>query len=538
MTRAVSNTRRASLVLAALLCLALAALQVEYRRHAGPLWRDEVNSVNLATLPSFGEVLRNAHLDSFPVVWASLLHAWTAAGLGDTDRDLRRLGLLVGLATLIALWWTARQLDVDPPLIAFLLFGMSPTIVIYGDMVRGYGLAALATIACIGAMWRWLERPTPGRWLVAQAAALLAVQTHYANCLLLLAIGVGAAAVCIWRRRWTMLLGVGALGAVAAASVIAINWTALVYMTKTGPLEVQDIALGRLLRVFGEALAPSVPGLAIVWAAAALLAVLGFAVTIWAPRSGADRERAIYLAVMALAALAGYFAALKSAGVGLQYWHYLSLIGVLALACDAGVTLLVRRARHGEWMRIAGVAAIALAVASNAAAAVRVRMTNVDRIATLLAEGAQPNDLIVVLPWVCGISFDRYYRGAAPWMTVPDFDEHRFHRHLLVAERMRQGSAAVAPELERIQQTLQAGGRVWVVGQPMVPLPGDELASLPPAPSGPRGWRAGPYLDNWELQVGALLDRRTRQRMPVEVPSDGPINYWENLPLAMVEGWS
>src|SRR5262245_5499017 len=176
MTRAVGNTRRASLVLAALLCLVLAALQLEYRRHAGPLWRDEVSAVNLTTLPSLGEVLDNAHFESFPVVWASLLHAWMAAGLGASDPDVRRFGVLVGLATLVALWWTARQLGLDPPLVGLLLFGMSPTAIIYGDSVRGYGLATLTIVACVGAVWRWLERPTPGGWLVEQAAALLAVQ--------------------------------------------------------------------------------------------------------------------------------------------------------------------------------------------------------------------------------------------------------------------------------------------------------------------------------------------------------------------------
>jgi len=101
---------------------------------------------------------------------------------------------------------------------------------------------------------------------------------------------------------------------------------------------------------------------------------------------------------------------------------------------------------------------------------------------------------------------------------------------------MRRGSAGVAPELNRVERTLAAGGRVWVVGAPVAPGPGKEVGTLPPAPQGPEGWRATPYLKDWELQFGALLRDRGRQISGITLPDVGAVNINESLPLVLVEG--
>ena len=49
-------TERLPVVVGIALTVGIVALFAEYQRHAGPLWRDEVNSVNLAHLPSLYEV--------------------------------------------------------------------------------------------------------------------------------------------------------------------------------------------------------------------------------------------------------------------------------------------------------------------------------------------------------------------------------------------------------------------------------------------------------------------------------------------------
>ena len=99
---------------------------------------------------------------------------------------------------------------------------------------------------------------------------------------------------------------------------------------------------------------------------------------------------------------------------------------------------------------------------------------------------------------------------------------------------MKQGDAGVATELARVEQTLRAGGRVWLVGAPAAPPPGQPALRLSPA-SGLQA--AAPYLTGWELQLGALLQARSSDTWRVALPDAGNVNAWENLPLLLVQGW-
>ena len=64
------------------------------------------------------------------------------------------------------------------------------------------------------------------------------------------------------------------------------------------------------------------------------------------------------------------------------------------------------------------------------------RMTNMDLIARSLSKAVNKKDLIVVNPWYCGISFQYYYSGAAPWTTLPALQDHSFHCYDTVIQLM------------------------------------------------------------------------------------------------------
>src|SRR5207244_12448202 len=69
-----------------------------------------------------------------------------------------------------------------------------------------------------GSLWRVAEKPSAVRISLASAATILAVHCLYYNVVYLFVIGVGAALVCAWRRRWmagTAVLAIGGIGAVA-----------------------------------------------------------------------------------------------------------------------------------------------------------------------------------------------------------------------------------------------------------------------------------------------------------------------------------
>lgn len=529
--------QRTVLATGLLLTLLLLGLHLRYHRHAGPLWRDEVNSVNVASFPSLGQVFAHSHLESFPAAWSAVEHLWIRAGLGETDRALRRLGLTIGLAMVGTLWWAARQFGVRAPLVSLLLLGMSPTVIIYGDQVRGYGLGALAVAWCFGAMWAFLARPGPGRFLNAQAAALLAAQTYFGNCFLIAAICAAGATIALRRRAPRVLLATGAIGAVAALSMV-INLPSIRYALHLSPIEQGQYSLAWLASVLHAALAPQVPVLAAAWPVALVLAAAGCALAWRAPGGGGerDRERVLFVTVALGVGVVAYYAYLSFIKVRTDYWYYLPLMTLGALSCEVGVALLAARHRYGEPMRAAAVAIVALLVLPRVAATVALRMTNVDVAAAEITRAGRPDDLVVVMPWYCGITFARYYRGSTPWITLPDFDEHLYHLHAEVAEKMKRGNAGVAPELERVERTLAAGGRVWVVGAPAAPKPGETVPLLPPAPEGPEGWRAAPYLQAWERQFGALLRDRGRQINGIVLPDVGAVNINESLPLVLVEG--
>lgn len=534
------SRRTATLVAGAVLTLGIVALHREFHQYAGALWRDEVDSVNVATLPSLWRVISSAHLDSFPMAWVVVLYAWMRAGFGDSDAEIRRLGFAIGLATLPVLWWSARRLRVAAPLVALLLFGMDPTVIIYGSQVRGYGLGALAVAWVMGSLWAFVEQPSRGRGAVALAAAVLAAQTYFGNCFLLLGLCVAAGLVALrhgdTRRAGAVML----VGGTAAASMIA-NVPNVLYAARLSAIEKSSYSLGWLGNVFWGALGPGVPLLATMWSLAAVVAAIGCWLA-WRARSAPgpvldDADRAVYAAVSTMVGMAAYYAFLKYIGMQTNYWYYLPLMALLALAVETGIDLLVARVRAGELARIAAIAIGALLVARDVAASVRLRMTNVDVVAAAVARDARPTDFVVVAPWYMGLTFDRYYRGAAPWTTLPPMRDHRFHWHAELVERMKEGDAGIAPVFARIEQTLRAGRRVWIVG-PLVATPeGRPPPRLRPWPDGPEGPLNGPYLDAWTLQLGDVLRRHGGDVQQVHFPTLGAVNRWESQPLEWVEGW-
>ena len=536
MSAAAPRRDRLAPALGLLLSLAALLLQAQYQRHAGALWRDEVTSVNVASLPDVAAVYAHSHLDSFPTAWVLVLHGWIAAGFGDDDAGLRRIGVAVTVGLLAALWWSGRRLGLAAPLLGLLLFACSPTTVIYAGSVRGYGLGALAIVASLGAIHAFSARPTWGRWLVALAAAALAAQTYFGNCFLLVAVCAAGMVTC-WRRgargAAAAVLAVG----VGAAASMSVNLFSVAYARELSPLEQGSYGPARFAAVFREALAPDVPLLAVAWGLAACAGLAGLVLALRGAAGAAERERALFVAVAAGGGVLAYLAYLSYISVPTQYWYYLGPMALLALAADVGVDILARRLRRADTVRLAAVALVAVLAAPALVAAVPLRMTNVDLLAARVAELARPGDLVVVFPWYCGITFARYFTGATPWITVPDFDEHRFHLHAEIKRKMMQGDEAFRAELARVEQTLRAGGRVWVLGPLAAPPPGAPAPQLPPAPHGPRGWQAAPYLDGWELQLGALLRAHATTVDEVAVAQPARVNTWERLPLLVAEGW-
>jgi hypothetical protein len=208
------------------------------------------------------------------------------------------------------------------------------------------------------------------------------------------------------------------------------------------------------------------------------------------------------------------------------------LLALTAAAFELGLPLASRPLRAA----IFGLAAATIVLAiPTARGNLNWRFTNVDLVAQRLTKEAAPNDFIIVNPWYCGITFDRYYKGPASWNTLPPLKDHSTHRYDLVLEKMKT-EGAIQPVLDQMATTLQSGHRVWIVGAMDIPKAGAPIPTdLPPAPADYSGPELR-YTQNWTSQVARFLSDHGRQFTPVFFATNQNVAP-ENLKLNMAEGW-
>jgi hypothetical protein len=535
----VSDRPRSIEFTAALLgTLLLIGVHVVVLFHAGALWRDEVNTVNLATMSSLATVWAMSEYDSFPILWFLVLRGWVALGLGATDFGLRVLGLVVGLGILAMLWWTARRVGYGIPVASLVLFAASPTTFRIGDSLRAYGCGILLMLFMLGSIWRVVEEPRVKRVAVAAGAAVLSVQVLYYNAVILLALALGGVAVGLYRRAWRTIVVVLGIGGLAAVSLLP-YLDAMSRLRRWNSLVKIPIDLSWIWGKFDEAVADS--GQATIWLWGTLfLGTLG--VWCWhilSPHAGSSRtekDLAIFLGAAMSIGVVCYTWFLKILGYPTQPWYYITIMALLAVSFDAATHLAVRD--RGSWRvaRVGAFVGVAMLVSGNVWQAAHVRQTNVDLVAARLATLSTRDDLIVVYPWWPGITFTRYYKGPTPWVTVPDLPEHVVHRYDAVKQKMLEPEP-IRPTLEKIADTLQSGHRVWLVGSLRFLSPGEAPGDLPPPPHGPLGWNEQPYLVLWSSKIAFLIQRRAERISQVIVPVDASVNFYENLPLFVAEGW-
>lgn len=548
--RATLVLRYSDWIAAALVTVGAVFLHGLFLLNAGGLWRDEIELVNLSLLPSFSEVWQNQPHDSCPIFMHLVVRAWSATRFGNTDAGLRVLGLYVGLFLLLAFWlasWTMRK---GAPLLAVTLAGLNVTIIRAGDSLRGYGLGSALAVLTLAVIWRLACRPNLAVFSCAVALAVLSVQSLYQNAFFLFAACCGGFMLCASERRWRDTLPIFAVGAAAAVSLLP--YVPLVARTHWYAIYKAGFHFSTGWNQLSEATGSPLTGFTWVWVA---LWIGALAATIFVLFWRRDRlpqhaRRLIVFAGISLVlGTAGYALFLKLAELPTHYWHYVPLMAFSAVLLDTMFFAV------WGWARLA---AMILAVVTIFLTflfelpAVKCRQTNVDLLAATLSNEVAPNDYVIVHPFYCGVTFKRYYKGAAPWTTLPPLEDYTLQRWDLLMAKI-QTKDPITPVIDRITSTLQSGNRVWLVGN--IPFDQRPLEEIRPAPNDPWGGSEGRYSFCWGVQVTQFLSAHCQSKAVVMAPStmtafdySGPlyggeqppnncVNQFENLPVFVMSEW-
>ena len=196
-----------------------AMLLVLTAMNAGPLWRDETNTFNLAHMPSLRDIWHNLQFDSCPLLWPLLVRGCGMLGLTDSDMGIRILGLAIGLFFLTSLWLCQRWIGGRAPILSIALLGGLPALIFVVGANRAYGLAGCLLVLSFGKIWRVLESPTKSRILSAGFICLLFAQCIYYDVIFLGAMLAAGALVAIRRQRWKIVWAMAGIGLVAGASL-------------------------------------------------------------------------------------------------------------------------------------------------------------------------------------------------------------------------------------------------------------------------------------------------------------------------------
>jgi hypothetical protein len=513
------------LAAAAFVAAVAAGLAGVFFLSAGPLWRDEVDSVNLAKL-SASTLWSLLDQISMPPAYPLLL-GLAGGWLGD-DAAMRLVGLGTAILTIAVTAIVGWHVSGRPPALALALFSMNTIALQTASSLSVYGPGIVIVIVMAGAMWSLARDGGPLPFVVAAAAAVAAVQIQYQNAFHVAAVTLAAAITAGIARRFTAAILALVAGGIAAVSLLpyleafarSMSWRVL----SRNPLDPPN-PFG-LVR---ELVALSGPPVAVAAAIVVLLAVVG---VVRQMRSGHVPAPTIYAGAMIVLSVAIVLGAFAVSGPTVMPRHLGALLALLALGIDAIVA-------HAWSARIGVVAALGVAVigAPVATMALGMRLTNVDLVARHLEAHARPTDLIVSNPWFVGITLERNYRGATPRSSIPPVPDFQNHRYAWIRERMMDPEP-LAPLHAAIAETLRRGGRVWFVGGLAFAQPGQPVPALPPAPASPTQWFDVPYYVVWSMQTGDFARRHSLRWTQTEVPSPVAVSPVESPRILMIEGWS
>ena len=523
-------------VFAVLLSVAVLFLMVVRTTHGGALWRDECDSIQLSQMPRFSDLLANLHFTAFPILFPTILRGYMSL-FGASDFALRGFALLVGIGFVAASWLYSTSLNRQAPLLLLGLIGLNSNFLLEGMAVRGYGLGVVLLVVSVTLAAKITEQFSPAR-LVAMSLVLLAgTQITFFDGALAPAILLAAMAVLFLHRRFGIGMLIALIGLVIGVAYVPYILNIYFHVRPWAILLQEPASFRAVWERFMEAFGSPTAIMRCVWAGI-ILGATGWAIwrlrSVWNKKPSTERDLLVFAVIVIVISIPSFSLFAWVTHKPLLPRYSLVLFSLLAVASD----LIVANLCRSFWTRIARVGAVLIAMVALPFAvwpAITKRDTNIDILAGILEQEAGLHDIIVVNSWSRGISFNRYYHGKTPWLTVPNIEDHRTHRYDLFRTKMTEFFPL--DDLEKaMTATLKSANRVWVVNDFRVPPSTHGPRVLTPAPDPVYGWRSNSYSIAWAQELGFFLQKHVLKSKVVakSLPS---VNRQENADLLVFEGW-
>jgi len=247
-------------------------------------------------------------------------------------------------------------------------------------------------------------------------------------------------------------------------------------------------------------------------------------------------DLALFSAMSIVLGLIGSVLFLRLLSYVMQPWYFLSFMAVLAAGADAAQSA----APSGRGFRVLGIALAAVGLTSILFVPLRqwsvTRRTNVDKITRVVEQSAGKADYIILTDWNSGISFHRYYRGSAPWQTLPPLPPNArdIHRGDLVFKLMTRGDV-LGPVFDSVTQTLHDEHRVFYIGK----LPLRWRSEHPRLYFARRAEEHNPLtpVEDWRYELNHTIRELSSHMTRIPIPLEQPISVYENLELLEFDGW-
>jgi hypothetical protein len=212
------ETRRGVRMLVVML-LGLVAVAVRVPGALGGLWRDEVQSHLISSLPGLGEMLTFLiETESHPPLYYLVLRA---LGPGAPDWLLTLPSLVFSFALVFAVYFAGRRMfGLRTAVWAAVGTAFYPVLVAYGSAARPYALLALLNVLAVYVAWEAFERRNSAHWLLYGVMAALLLYTHTWALILVTAQGLALLGLAAVRKTVRATL----TGAAKAAFVVLVLW--------------------------------------------------------------------------------------------------------------------------------------------------------------------------------------------------------------------------------------------------------------------------------------------------------------------------